>query len=548
MPEMKKNKKQSKTPSANGVSPKTPAPETDRPTIYPDLEVNGVKINPDSLRITADKMKILLGWETEEDWIARRRKEDPSLKNATLSFATAKPEIEPLLVDEEKNRVVCWHNLGNRPFDEATARKYAQDILTRNWAGYHNGETINGEGMIVGRTGRVMSGQHRGVGTVLAAQLWAKQRSFWAKHWTEEPFVETLIVFGVSESPGVVRTLDNVRARTLADTIYTSPAFAGITQAGKRRQCSKSLGAAISLLWKRTGAAETADKYQTHAASFAFQDRHKRLERAVRFIMDEDEDGARSHLKGITTGLAATALYLMGTSASDIDDYRGETPAPSEKSLDFSRWDAAEEFWTVMMSGEEKIREPLQSALALLYDEEVARTREKLLVLAKAWNLWIEAGTEPHQLGKVQATKDLLALHYHAKNDGTLVLTDDDTFGGIDLGQAPEPQDEDATTEEEVEAEKARIRAEDAARVKASVAKAKAEKEQALRDAVERRKKKKDTEGLTEAGREAAKKQQEEQAKKDHAKKKRITRKDVERENTRKAAEADARMAEEVTA
>src|SRR5687767_12758943 len=42
-----------------------------RKVLYPDLEVNGVKLNPDKLKVSVSVMKKILGWETESEWAER---------------------------------------------------------------------------------------------------------------------------------------------------------------------------------------------------------------------------------------------------------------------------------------------------------------------------------------------------------------------------------------------------------------------------------------------------------------------------------------------
>jgi hypothetical protein len=219
--------------------------------------------------ITVAKGKEILLWEAEKEYAARVKASNPAYKDVEITFPK---EFPAHFRDEEGNLVRCWNNCKNRWFDEPRARLYAQEILQRNWAGPSTfpGETVNGETIVIGRTGIVLSGQHRLIGLVLAFQMWlGKNKLHWQKYWQEEPFLESLIVTGVSEHPCIVRTLDNVKSRTLADTLYTSEVFDGLTlpeangetqrtlRPKERMELARMLDSAVDLLWKRTGAGIT---------------------------------------------------------------------------------------------------------------------------------------------------------------------------------------------------------------------------------------------------------------------------------------------------
>src|SRR6266404_8701122 len=113
---------------------------------------------------------------------------------------------EPVLklTDLEGKVVCCWNNTTNRPFDRDRALGYAQDMLDGNWSDSVNGGkvklkdaegndvelpeiTMNGESIILSRSGRCVSIQHRGVGLI-----WAEQQRHGARaeqlqrDWPEE--------------------------------------------------------------------------------------------------------------------------------------------------------------------------------------------------------------------------------------------------------------------------------------------------------------------------------------------------------------------------
>jgi len=459
---------------SNGGGGKT-APQ--RPVIYDNIEVNGVSIAPESMVITCETMKALIGWETEPDYKLRRSKEAGwHLDSAGNLFDPAgQPhEADWLLTDENDEKVICSHNGHNRELSERTARAYAQDILTKNWAGPSAmpGETVNGETIIVSRTGEVISGQHRAVGLILACQIWAKQKNKHVKTWPQEPVMDSLIVFGVSDSPRIVRTLDNVKTRSLADTIFTSDDFKDMDLDRRMRgEISRMLDAAIDFLWKRTEAHDTWGKgavkgengyktAQTHSASLTFRDRHKRIDKAVRHLFDLNKGRAISLLH-LSAGQSAAMLYLMGSGESDIDEYRNGNP-PTEKHLDWSSWDKACQFWTDLAESRRgdngKAEGPLKALVQALY--ELVRDRdgpaaEKTALVIKAWHAYREGVVE----------QDDLELEYAQSPDGSKRLIDGGDFGGIDCGDK-EKLDPDIQHSEVLE----RIKKEDARRAAAQKA------------------------------------------------------------------------------
>lgn len=400
-----------------------------RPTLYKELTVNGKVIKPEDCVISVALAKKLLGWESEKDYTVRMMKEKPGTKEEQAQFSNEileKMGAQILIErDEEGERVVCWHNCRNRPFDLGHSKKLAQDILNRNWAGPLTmpGETVNGETIIIGRTGQVESGQHRLVALILASQIWIKQKLKWESKWPTEPVLESLIVQGVSESPNVLRTLDNVKPRTLSDVFYTSDLFLTLTPI-ERKECSRMLDRAVDFLWTRTGASKKS--YQTHSESLGFVERHPKVLQCLRHLFDENKDRVISNLR-LSAGQCAGILYLQGSSASDGDEYRA-MDVPTEKKLNWDNWDKALEFWVrVGKDATASPVGPITESLAMLVDPEEGtqgRTIEKHAILAKAWHLFLVG--DP-------ITVERLELETEVK-DGKNKLVEFPDFGGIDLG------------------------------------------------------------------------------------------------------------------
>lgn len=402
--------------------------------------------------LTCSDMKKLLGWESESDYTARILRENPRAKEATVKYGT-----DYLLVDEAGEKVRCRNNNGNRPFTESHARKLAQDILNRNWADSRNGEdrTVNGETICISRNGDVVSGQHRGVGFILACQMWAglnpeKDHSeHWKKLWPEEPTLEAILVYGVSDSPEVLRTLDNVRERSLSDVLFTDPDVFGKVKQADRKVLTRMLDHAVRFVWNRTGVKDAYNPYVTHSTSLGFLARHERLKRCVKHIWEgnqpqkpENGSGTETYLpisRYIPPGTAAGLMYLMASGTSSVDAYHKADPR-TEKKLKWDLWDKAEEFWNLLAGTAKEFKDV---RFAFVREDGTKRTRkERIAVLVKSWLRFAD--------GKSLSEKEVsLAPSDFAPNRrGVLELVKNYTVGGIDLGDY---RDEEESTEEKVE-------------------------------------------------------------------------------------------------
>lgn len=455
-------------PKKNGKA-KVAIKDGERKIKYPEIKAVLYIANSDKGAITADLARKLLGWETEKDFAARLMKANPDLKEDMCVFGD-----DFILKDENGDKVRTWENQGNRPFDENVCRAYAQDILTRKWADSRNGSamSINGESIVLTATGRIDSGQHRLIAIVLAAQMWAKNPKRWDK-WEAEPSIEGIIVAGVSENPAVTQTLDNVKPRLLDDVLCTSHTFADLKNPADKREVAKMLTKAIESAWERMGAGgEKGNKtYQTHSASLDFLARHKRLEKYVKHIYEENKNRSISLLK-LSPGEMAACCWLMASGKSDGDWYRNQNP-PSEKGLNFDNEGRAMQFFVELVhaarnKGAGKTAAVpctvVIEALGNLADDDTGmggRKVEKLAILSRAWNWWNKQ--EPDAI----IPPDVVDLKYHKDEMGMVHLMPDEDgylnwFGGCDIGErvkqgktaAPADAGEDPADESDMEERK----------------------------------------------------------------------------------------------
>ena len=410
-----------------------PVPTTKKPeptVVYPEIRTEPY-IGSDAIGI--DLMKELLGWEDEDSYRIRVQKGATNSKKAVVGFGD-----EYLLKDPAGKKVRCWYNTKNRPFSLRWAQALAQSIL-------HSGPGIpvekriwqvNGEPMIFGRYGQCLSGQHRGIGLILAVYEYRKNKDYWLENggWSADPVLETILIVGIDESPRTTRTIDNVKPRTLSDVFYTSDVFSKLTQP-QREMCSKILQTAVNLLWKRTGVSDDeAKKFQVHGESVSFFERHPKLLECVDHIYSLNSGGAGRRLvaANLSAGLAAGLLYLTGCSNSDPDEYYGGVHARSERCLDWGGWQLACDFWTHLAEGTDQFV-PVKDALGLLVDPESGeggRQIEKIATIARAWQMYMN-GTD--------FDAESLKLEYHRDpvTGKTELVIDDDfpDFSGIDKGE-----------------------------------------------------------------------------------------------------------------
>lgn len=454
-------------------TPKNAAQKTDRPVIYPELQVTEYSVNSAHGPLTPDDARRILGWETEEDYQARMLTEEPDSKASHWAYGD-----DFHCYDLLANKVRCARNAHNRPFDEGWSERLMQMILEFQWAGPLTvpGETVNGETIRISRYGRVLSGQHQLTALILAEQNLRKVREDAVvskyPHWDghDFPVIETLVVTGLSEDERILRTIDYVKPRTVADMLYTMDLFTKMKPAD-RKELTRMLASAIDLLWKRTN----AKGYKTHPEVVGFLERHKRLLKCVQHLfvenLKDDEDGGRRISKlRLSSGQCAALYYLMASSGpkTDGDEYRNQFP-PTEKKLDWSLQEKAYEFWTLLANGDDF--ELVRNALGRLYTEDGlgGRTSEKFAILASAWRIFKDhTGNGPIFHNADLKEGGCLCLTYTNLDEkdvllpnGELRLEDKADFEGIDcppkgkddveayLPPPPTPEEIEALKEEE---------------------------------------------------------------------------------------------------
>ena len=438
---------------------------------YPRIETRIYAVGYDYDPLDSDGAEDLLGWESEEQFTARMSEgmSEEERKRHAFHYGT---DFD--FLDVKGDKIKCWNNIGNREFDREHCLSLAQDHLTRDWADSRNGGTIkvqldpdtfpeggevdlsemslNGETIIVTRTSRTASAQHRLISLIFANQMWKAEPEKWPA-WTDAPTMECIIVYGISDSPRVIQTLDNVKPRSEADTIAATQ-FPDATPF-ERREWSQALAAATDFVWKRT---QVEGLHQTHSASMAFRKRHPSLVRAVQHVCGENKTGRPLSRLKFSQGTCSGLMYLFASSQTDTPTYRdvdprlrAETLVEMDKSVTAQGrerpvWDASELFWTLVTASVsdtgDRTMVPIKDELGRLANgtEGGATAAEKVGILCVAWNLWSTGNT---------LTQEDLRLDYRQRDDGTKIVDPHPCVGGIDLGVKPaKVKDSDPSAEE----------------------------------------------------------------------------------------------------
>lgn len=443
--------------------------ETDKPKpVYDKVETKLFLRNSDLGPLTVEMLKDMIGWE-------ELSAENNNLEKVYLFEDQCSPP----------NKVRLNRNARNRSFDYNRAMSYAQDKLNGNWSDSEMGTgpddepyTINGESIVIGRYGNVLSGQHRICGWIFADQIRQRDKNKWEGKWPEPLTFEALVVTGISEDTKIVSTIDNVLTRSFADVLSTDPTmFADFIGANgeririgaiDRKKMCKQTEAAVNFLWNhrlcmnnpQKNAFAASHGHRTNSEAREFLDRHPKLKECVRHIWQEN--GGNNIGAFMNIGYAAALLYLMGSSSSDADSYYS-MEVPSEKKLKWDRWDKAKKFWTELSKaslappqGDLKVlvtaqRPGSRTELDGLYfsrGEGGGSFQERCAVLCKAWKAYLEND---------KVVKWDLKLKYKKvdKDDplAGMVLVEKTSMGGIDMGDQGIQDETDESEELETKRE-----------------------------------------------------------------------------------------------
>lgn len=374
---------------------------------YPKFKIEPNLIEDDN-GLTADRAIQLIGFEVEPE--EGKWNDDYFGKDAL----------------DRKFRVK--YNTLNREWTRPWTMRLMQDMLKKNWHGK------NGETMSFGTSGRALSCQHRLLALIFAEQERTnpKRAEYWKQFWDGPVTIDAVLVFGVEESSSVVNTLDNVKPRTFADTLFSNPERFKNLKASHRSKAVKIAEFAIRLLWKRTGRTKDAfTPYMTHSEGSRFLDSHPHVVHAVDHIVTEAMAPNSVLSKYCNPGTAAGLLYLMGSSKSDGEKYHIERQQGevNEKGLNWDLWKKAAAFWGIVSKGQAGA---VKDAINAVVDPDtglgIATQDEKVTILLRAWSVYSAGGTPTME--KIKLTED----DYTTDEKGNTTFKAHPKIGGIDLG------------------------------------------------------------------------------------------------------------------
>lgn len=420
---------------------------------YDDIRVCGIPIPRDKRIVTVQTAMDLLGWVSESDHEKELTKDLPPEKAALMN---TKFGTDYFLTDINGEKVRLTNNVRNRPYNDAWARTLAQDILNENWE-------FNGESWVVGETGLTLSLQHRAIALVFAEQMRLRDDAdgeHWRKRHPDPLTIEALIVTGISESPKVTRTLDNVRPRTLMDVLFADTTQFNRYKPADRQKLCNMADYAIRTVWHRTGCRRDAfAPMRTHSESIEFITLHPHIVQAVKFIFTEvnskkDAEGKLTNqlAEYIALGTAAGLMFLMGSSNSDRERW-WKVDAPNDRLLNFDRWDMAQEFWAGVGNKENDDFNGVRGAIEELGNVNTgapATPAMKAAVMVNAWNEFVEAA--PKDRAKAMTKKRVWPEFGEVGSNGKRGLAGTPTVGGIDIG---DPREQEAREKEAAAAAKA---------------------------------------------------------------------------------------------
>ncbi len=374
--------------------PANSKPTTEREVVHKSVLAKVYDTTP----ITTKLAKKLLGWQ-----------EESSKDKFGSNF---------LFKDVHGHKVRCTNNITNRPLYRNILETLKQEHLRKRWQ-------LNGETIIIGKTGLILNGQHTLISLVLAAQEWEQNKGIW--DWENEPTMQKVVILGISEDDATANTMDTCKPRSLSDVIYRSKFFANLSTR-ERRIASRTADYSVRLLWSRTGAIMDAySPRRTHAEALDFIARHPRLLECVSHI--GEENGTDNKLgKFISPGYASGLMYLMGSSSTDPTVYhRADTP--KEDMLKWDNWDKASDFFVMLAGGAKEVAE-VKASIAMLINDGQDSVIARCAILSKGW--------QQHVANKLITAKKLRLEYLKDPNSGKSKLIEIPTVGGIDLGNPKE--------------------------------------------------------------------------------------------------------------
>src|SRR5262245_48586490 len=178
--------------------------------------------------------------------------------------------------------VLLNNNTANRPIYTSQLLTLRQEHLNGRWR-------LNGEAIVIGRTGQIISGQHRLISFILA-EIERKKQPHWEEYWTREMTMESDLRLGIAEDDDIYNSVNCGKPSSPGDCLYRSPLLANLEPA-ERKLVSNAAGRATAFLWRRLGIADDAFcGKMTPNEEMDFIHRHPKVLDAVKFTLRENRN------------------------------------------------------------------------------------------------------------------------------------------------------------------------------------------------------------------------------------------------------------------
>lgn len=232
-------------------------------------------------------------------------------------------------------------NSTNRPRSSSLTNRYMWKYIRRRWV-------LNGEPIIVSRTGKLLSGQHRCYALVQLEARRAKRPKYFAeKFGIKKPVtIPTVIVYGIHDD--YANTLDQGKTRTHSDILFRMSLFDSYVDGSNKERftlsdkktLARDLATAVRTVWLRMENKRVKDAPKFDEAEMIdFLAEHPKLIDAVVHTFDEDAGKEKRSSSLVSRAYLAAVMYLAGTSSTDrLLWERGEAQ------LDYENWSVAEDF------------------------------------------------------------------------------------------------------------------------------------------------------------------------------------------------------------
>lgn len=255
------------------------------------------------------------------------------------------PTVEAEVVETftmEQAKALLEKNTTNRPRSSTLKKRYRDKMIRKRWR-------QNGEPIIISRTGKMLSGQHRCEALVDAEELRLKKPKMFKERfgWSGPITIPVVLVTGIRDEDA--NTLDLGKKRGPSDIVYRLHMFDEFKDPnnpkkpefseGDRKKLSMDLATAVRTVWLRLNAKQVKDAPKfDEDEMIVFLEQHPKIREAVLHVYREDNGKEKQISSMVTRSYMAAVMYLAGTSTTDREQFE------KDHVIDLENWQEAEDF------------------------------------------------------------------------------------------------------------------------------------------------------------------------------------------------------------